>query len=96
LKEQVDAVCASALTGFGFLFVHAFEDGNGRIHRFLIHHSHHSLAKLDYTPHGIVFPVSAVMLRDLGRYDKALNAFSGKIAPFIDTGWMKHSDDRSQ
>jgi hypothetical protein len=80
-KEQVDAVCASALTGFGFVFVHPFEDGNGRIHRFLIHHS---LARLGYTPQGIVFPVSAVMLRDPARYDKALSAFSGKMAPFIE------------
>jgi Fic family protein len=80
-KEQVDAVCASVLTGFGFVFVHPFEDGNGRIHRFLIHHS---LATLGYTPQGIVFPVSAVMLRDPARYDKALSAFSGKIEPFIE------------
>jgi len=80
-KDRVDAVCTAALTGFGFVFVHPFEDGNGRIHRFLIHHS---LAKLGYTPHGIVFPVSAVMLRNLAKYDQALTAFSGKIGPFIE------------
>src|SRR5271155_221240 len=80
-SDKVDAVCAAALTGFGFVFIHPFEDGNGRIHRFLIHHS---LAKLGYAPQGIIFPVSAAMLRDLARYDKALNAFSGKIAAFIE------------
>src|SRR6266404_1592290 len=80
-SENVDPVCAAVLTGFGFVFIHPFEDGNGRIHRFLIHHS---LAKLGYTPQGIIFPVSAAMLRDLARYDKALNAFSGKIGPFIE------------
>jgi Fic family protein len=80
-KDRVDAVCTAALTGFGFVFVHPFEDGNGRIHRFLIHHS---LAKLGYTPQGIVFPVSAVMLRNLAKYDKALTAFSGKIGPFVE------------
>jgi Fic family protein len=80
-KDRVDAVCAAALTGFGFVFVHPFEDGNGRIHRFLIHHS---LAKLGYTPQGIVFPVSAVMLRNLAKYDKALTAFSGRIRPFVE------------
>jgi hypothetical protein len=80
-KDRVDAVCTAALTGFGFVFVHPFEDGNGRIHRFLIHHS---LAKLGYTPQGIVFPVSAVMLRNLAKYDKALTAFSGKIRPFVE------------
>jgi Fic family protein len=80
-QDRVDAVCTAALTGFGFVFVHPFEDGNGRIHRFLIHHS---LAKLGYTPEGIVFPVSAVMLRNLAKYDKALTAFSGKIGPFVE------------
>jgi Fic family protein len=80
-KDRVDAVCTAALTGFGFVFVHPFEDGNGRIHRFLIHHS---LAKLGYTPQGIVFPVSAVMVRNLAKYDKALTAFSGKIGPFVE------------
>jgi Fic family protein len=80
-SDQVDPVCAAVLTGFGFVFLHPFEDGNGRIHRFLIHHS---LAKLGYTPQGIIFPISAAMLRDLARYDNALNAFSGKIAPFVE------------
>ena len=80
-QDRVDAVCAAALTGFGFVFVHPFEDGNGHIHRFLIHHS---LAKLGYTPQGIVFPVSAVMLRDLAKYDQVLTAFSGKIGPFLE------------
>jgi Fic family protein len=80
-KDRVDAVCTAVLTGFGFVFVHPFEDGNGRIHRFLLHHS---LAKLGYTPQGIVFPISAVMLRNLAKYDKALTAFSGKIGPLIE------------
>src|SRR5580693_3738084 len=45
---------------------------------------HHSLAKLGYTPQGIVFPISAVMLRNLAKYDRALTAFSGKIGPLIE------------
>jgi Fic family protein len=76
----MDPVCAATITGFGFVFIHPFEDGNGRIHRFLIHHS---LSKLRFAPHGILFPVSAAMLRDPKAYDNALNAFSGKIMPQI-------------
>jgi Fic family protein len=72
----VDAICAAAITGFGFVFIHPFEDGNGRIHRFLIHHS---LAKLNFAPPGILFPVSAAMLRAPKAYDAALNAFSNSI-----------------
>jgi Fic family protein len=76
----VDPVCAAAVTGFGFVFIHPFEDGNGRIHRFLIHHS---LAKLKFAPQGILFPVSAAMLRAPKAYDAALNAFSSQIMPLI-------------
>jgi len=45
----------------GFVLIHPFEDGNGRIHRFLIHHV---LARRGFTPQGLLFPVSAVMLHD--------------------------------
>ncbi|MGB7548851.1 MAG: Fic family protein [Terracidiphilus sp.] len=76
----IDPVCAAAITGFGFVFIHPFEDGNGRIHRFLIHHS---LAKLKFAPQGILFPVSAAMLRAPKAYDAALNSFSSKIMPRI-------------
>jgi hypothetical protein len=33
---------------------------------------------------GMVFPISAVMLRNLAKYEKALTAFSGKIGPFAE------------
>jgi Fic family protein len=78
---KVDPICAAAVTGFGFVFIHPFEDGNGRIHRFLIHRS---LAKLKFAPQGVLFPVSAAMLRDPKEYDAALNAFSSRIMPSIE------------
>ena len=77
---RVDPICAAAVTGFGFVFIHPFEDGNGRIHRFLIHRS---LAKLKFAPQGVLFPVSAAMLRAPKAYDAALNAFSKNIMPLI-------------
>jgi|GEM_PF-87803 len=77
----VDPICAAAITGFGFVFIHPFEDGNGRIHRFLIHHS---LAKLNFAPQGMLFPVSAAILRAPKAYDDALKAFSSKIMPKIE------------
>jgi Fic family protein len=33
-----DAVLAAAMVAFGFVFMHPFVDGNGRIHRYLTHH----------------------------------------------------------
>jgi len=77
----VNPVCVATIAGFGFVFLHPFEDGNGRLHRFLIHHS---LTKLGFTPPGVLFPVSAAMLRNRRVYDHALELFSKKVTPFID------------
>jgi hypothetical protein len=77
----IDPVCAAAAAAFGFVFIHPFEDGNGRIHRFLIHHV---LARRGFTPQGLLFPVSAVMLRDRRAYDAVLQRFADSLMPFID------------
>ena len=36
--QKLDPVIAAAILAFGFVYIHPFEDGNGRIHRYLIHH----------------------------------------------------------
>lgn len=79
--SAIDPVAAAAALGFGFVFIHPFEDGNGRIHRFLIHHE---LARSGFAPSKMVFPISAVMLRSRADYDRVLESFSGSILPFID------------
>jgi Fic family protein len=76
----VDPVCAAAAAAFGFVFIHPFGDGNGRIHRFLIHHI---LSKTGFSPNGVLLPVSAVMLRDPRSYDRALEIFSKSVSPLI-------------
>ena len=81
LDSEVDPVCAAAAASFGFVFVHPFEDGNGRIHRFLIHHV---LARMGFTPPGLLFPVSAVMLRDRRAYDQVLEGFSRRTIQFAE------------
>lgn len=80
VPEGVDPVVAATAVAFGFVFIHPFDDGNGRIHRFLVHHI---LSKLGFTSSGILFPVSAAMLRDRLAYDQALERFSNSIMPFI-------------
>jgi hypothetical protein len=80
LPEGADPVVAAAVAAFGFVFLHPFDDGNGRIHRFLVHHI---LSKLGFTPQGILFPVSAAMLRDRLPYNQAQEGFSASIMPFI-------------
>ena len=80
-NSEIDAVCAAAAMSFGFVFVHPFEDGNGRIHRFLIHHE---FARREFAPPNFIFPISAVMLRERSDYDRCLEKFSSSVLPFID------------
>jgi len=67
---------------YDFVFLHPFEDGNGRIHRFLIHNIL-SLQKM-FPGKLIMFPISAVMLKNLGDYDASLEAFSHPLLQLID------------
>jgi len=74
LKESdYDPVLMAALIAFGFIFIHPFEDGNGRIHRYLFHHI---LAEKNFVPKGLVFPISAVILKRIESYKGTLEAYS--------------------
>jgi hypothetical protein len=80
-EDAVDPVLKAAATAFGFVYVHPFDDGNGRMHRCLIHHV---LAERKFTPPGMVFPVSSVMLDRIDDYRTTLQAHSGPLMPFIE------------
>ncbi|MFV8341224.1 Fic family protein [Flavobacterium sp. XS2P39] len=76
-----NAVLAAAKIAFGFVFIHPFVDGNGRIHRYLIHHI---LAKMQFAQQGIIFPVSASILNHIDDYRIVLESFSHPLLDFID------------
>lgn len=73
-------VVIAAIISFGFVFLHPFEDGNGRLHRFLIHYI---LSRQQFTPPGIIFPVSAVILKNMKAYDTILESFSRPLMELI-------------
>lgn len=77
----LDPVLQAAGTAFGFVYVHPLQDGNGRLHRCLIHHA---LTERSITPPGMVFPVSSVMLDRIDDYRRTLKAHTGPLMPFID------------
>jgi len=79
--DKVPAVIHAAAIAFGFVFLHPFEDGNGRIHRFLIHNI---LARRGFTPEGVMFPISASMLKNPGDYDASLEAFSRHLMALVE------------
>jgi hypothetical protein len=87
LKGDFDAVLAASMVAFGFVFIHPFEDGNGRIHRYLIHHV---LAKKKFAQQGIIFPVSASILDHITDYRKVLEEYSHPLLDYIE--WKETSD----
>ncbi|MGH6876468.1 MAG: Fic family protein [Rhizomicrobium sp.] len=76
----LDAVIAATILAFGFVYIHPFQDGNGRVHRYLIHHV---LAQRGYNPAGVVFPVSAAILDRIDAYRTVLEDYSQRLLPLI-------------
>lgn len=85
--ESYDAVLAAAVIAFGFVFIHPFVDGNGRLHRYLIHHV---LAKKEFTKQGVIFPISASILDHIGDYRKNLESYSHPLLDFIE--WKENEN----
>jgi hypothetical protein len=82
MKEgAVPAIIHAAVISYGFVFMHPFEDGNGRIHRFLIHNI---LFMRGAIPKGLMFPVSAAMLKNPALYDHSLEAFSSPLMRLVE------------
>ncbi len=86
-----DALVKTACAAFGFVYLHPFLDGNGRLHRFLIQHV---LAPSSPLTGGALVPVSAVILKNIPEYVGVLSGFSrpvtqlwryqrGEVAPVV-------------
>ena len=78
--QAFNPIAHAAGLSFGFVYAHPFEDGNGRLHRYLLHHV---FAERGFSPRGVIFPVSAVMLERLDDYAAVLRAQTGPLLPFI-------------
>lgn len=78
--QHMDAVIAAAILAFGFVYIHPFEDGNGRLQRYLIHHV---LAERGFNPPGVVFPVSAAILDEIDHYRATLKSYSQRLLPHV-------------
>jgi hypothetical protein len=78
---HLDPVLAAAALAFGFVYIHPFEDGNGRLHRYLVHHV---LAERGFNPPGVVLPVSAAILDRIDDYRRTLESYSARLLPVIE------------
>ena len=89
--QQLDPVVAASVLAFGFVYIHPFDDGNGRLHRYLIHHV---LAQRGFNPPGLVFPVSAVILDRIDDYRAALEDYSQRLLPLVQWEPTEHGNVR--
>lgn len=71
------SIIRATLVSFGYVYIHPFEDGNGRIHRFLVHDI---LVRDGIVPNGTILPVSAQILNRMKEYDATLELVSKSIA----------------
>jgi Fic family protein len=81
ISRGIDPVAAAAAMAFGFVYIHPFEDGNGRLHRWMIHHV---LAISGFSPPGLVFPISAAILRRIDTYREVLESISRPLLSLIE------------
>ncbi|MDE0711020.1 MAG: Fic family protein [Rhodospirillales bacterium] len=80
VAQQLDPIVAASVLAFGFVYIHPFDDGNGRMHRYLIHHV---LARRGFNPPGVAFPVSAAILDQVDDYRAALEDYSERLLPVV-------------
>lgn len=82
---QIDPLVAAGIISFGFVFLHPFMDGNGRLSRFLIHQA---LCRAGALENGLLLPVSVAMKREERLYLEALQRFSRPARDFWDVQWI--------
>lgn len=74
---------------FDFVFIHPFEDGNGRLSRFLFHHT---LCRSGELANGLILPVSVAMKKHEQEYLRARRSFSGPMRDLWDVRWIGDGD----
>ena len=75
-NSSTATIIKATMVSFGYVYVHPFEDGNGRIHRFLIHDI---LVRDGIVPNSTILPVSAQILAHMDEYDATLELLSKLI-----------------
>lgn len=73
---SIETIIKATMVSFGYVYIHPFEDGNGRVHRFLIHDI---LVRDGIVPNSTILPVSAQILAHMNEYDTTLELLSKLI-----------------
>jgi len=73
ISSNIHPIIIATTLSFGLLFIHPFRDGNGRLHRFLIHYI---LMRTKFTSQEIILPISGIMFANMQQYNAILAHFS--------------------
>lgn len=87
--DGLNPLVHAAIISFGFVYIHPFMDGNGRLSRFLIHHC---LGQSKALPTAFVLPVSVAMKRHEDAYLDALLTFSKPARELCHVTWAGDSN----
>lgn len=80
-KCDIDPILYTTIMAFSFVYIHPLEDGNGRIHRYLLHHI---LGRQKFYPTDMIFPISSVILSEIEKYREVLIAHSTPLMNCIE------------
>ena len=82
---HIDPIVMASVVSFGFVYLHPFMDGNGRLSRFLYHHALCQSGSLD---NGLVLPVSVAMKKHEAEYLRVLQEYSIPARRRWRVGWI--------
>ena len=85
VSGRIDPIVAASVVSFGFVFIHPFMDGNGRLSRFLFHHG---LCRSGALQDGLILPVSVAMKKHEADYLRTLQSFSRPAREYWRVNWM--------
>ncbi|MDR2625596.1 MAG: Fic family protein [Zoogloeaceae bacterium] len=92
-RDDVPPLIKAALVSFGFVFLHPFLDGNGRVSRLLAHHCLHTkgvLPEVKGSP--AILPLSVAMKREERQYLSTLERFSRPVRALWDVTFIGDGD----
>lgn len=86
-ERGFNPIVHAAGLAFSFVYVHPLQDGNGRLHRYLINHA---LAENKFSPKGVVLPISKEILNNVDEYSDLLRSHTGPLLEFIEWKTDEH------
>jgi hypothetical protein len=87
--RYTDPIVAASIASFGFVYIHPFMDGNGRLSRFLFHKALCASGQLE---DGMLLPVSVAMKRHEREYLQTLQHFSSQARERVGVTWIDGDD----